>query len=457
MLPYTVHELAPALQGSPQHVDPQTKVSGLTTDSRKIQPGQWFVCLQGENSDGHSYAAQAMAHGAAGLIASAERLPAELQQAPRIEVASPNQALLDWAADYRKRFSGHVLGITGSNGKTTTKEIARHLCQSLDATAHATQGNYNNFIGVPLTLLSAPLDTSWWVVEMGTNHFGEIETLAKVSQPTVGLLTSIGESHLEFLLNTAGVAREKSGLWKGLVEGGQAWIPANVLERSVLEREAEQIGVVLHSFGLNESSAEWNLQLQATRSDNGLSILGSPIGELQTSLNNPLALQNLAGVLAALHSTGVDDSDLRKAVAELDLDVAGRMQLLPRGDVLWVNDSYNANPSSFRSVLQSLRQMYPSRRLLLAAGSMAELGDQAPELHHQVGVFAADCGVSTLFACGPYASHLAEGWQATTQRLVHVTEEPGDLLPLLQQTLQPNDVILVKGSRSARMERILPA
>ena len=103
MLPYTVRELAPALQGSPHHVDPQTKVSGLTTDSRKIQPGQWFVCLQGENNDGHSYAAQAMAHGAAGLIASAERLPVELQQAPRIEVASPNQALLDWAADYRKR------------------------------------------------------------------------------------------------------------------------------------------------------------------------------------------------------------------------------------------------------------------------------------------------------------------------------------------------------------------
>ena len=363
---------------------------------------------------------------------------------------------MDWAADYRKRFSGHVLGITGSSGKTTTKEIARHLCQSLDSTAHATQGNYNNFIGVPLTLLSAPLDTSWWVVEMGTNHFGEIETLAKVSQPTVGLLTSIGESHLEFLLNTAGVAREKSGLWKGLVEGGQAWIPANVLERNILEREAEQIGVFLHSFGLNEPAAEWNLQIQATRSDNGLSILDSPIGELQTSLNNPLALQNLAGVLAALHSTGMDDNDLRRAVAELDLDVAGRMQLLPRGDVLWVNDSYNANPSSFRSVLQSLRQMYPSRRLLLAAGSMAELGDQAPELHHQVGVFAADCGVSTLFACGPYASNLAGGWQATTQRLVHIAEEPGDLLPLLQRTLQPNDVILVKGSRSARMERILP-
>ena len=305
-------------------------------------------------------------------------------------------------------------------------------------------------------LLSAPLDTSWWVVEMGTNHFGEIETLAKVSQPTVGLLTSIGESHLKFLLNTAGVAREKSGLWKGLVEGGPAWIPANVLERDVLEREAEQIGVALHSFGLNEPAAEWNLQLRANRSDNGLSILDSPIGELKTSLNNPLALQNLAGVLAALHSTGVGGNDLRKAVAKLDLDVAGRMQLLPRGDVLWVNDSYNANPSSFRSVLQSLRQMYPSRRLLLAAGSMAELGEQAPELHYQVGVFAADCGVSTLFACGPYASNLAEGWQATTQRLVHVTEEPGDLLPLLQRTLQPNDVILVKGSRSARMERILP-
>ena len=132
MLPYTVCELAPALQGTPHHVGPQVKVSGLTTDSRKIRPGQWFVCLLGENSDGHSYAAQALNHGAAGLIASADRLPAELQQVPRIEVTSPNQALLDWATDYRKRFSGQVLGITGSNGKTTTKEIARNLCQSLD-------------------------------------------------------------------------------------------------------------------------------------------------------------------------------------------------------------------------------------------------------------------------------------------------------------------------------------
>ncbi len=231
MLPYTVRELAPALQGSPQHVDPQTK--GLWINHRFSQNSAWtMVCVPtGENSDGHSYAAQAMAHGAAGLIASAERLPVELQQAPRIEVASPNQALLDWAADYRKRFSGHVLGITGSNGKTTTKEIARHLCQSLDATAHATQGNYNNFIGVPLTLLSAPLDTSWWVVEMGTNHFGEIETLAKVSQPTVGLLTSIGESHLEFLLNTAGVAREIR-----LVEGTRGRWPSLDSRKCIGER-----------------------------------------------------------------------------------------------------------------------------------------------------------------------------------------------------------------------------
>ena len=456
MLPYTVAELSQALQGIAHQVEPEVRVTGMSTDSRQVGAGQWFVCLQGERTDGHEYAAQALAQGAEGLIVAAGRLPPELHQAPRIEVASPNQALLDWAADYRQRFTGQVLGITGSNGKTTTKEIARQLCQALDPKVHATQGNFNNFIGVPLTILAAPLESQWWVVEMGTNHFGEISALAQVVRPTLGLLTSIGESHLEFLGSTAGVAQEKSGLFEGLPAGGCAWVPENVLEREVLEHSAARLGISLKSFGFNQPNAHWNLQLREVALQEGRLLLDSPLGELETTLHNPLALQNLAGVLAALQSTDVEEVLLRQAVSKLHLDVPGRMQLRPRAEMLWINDSYNANPSSFRSVLQSVRQMYPNQRLLVAAGSMAELGPQASELHRQIGRFAADCGVTELHACGPHAEDYAAGWLAGTKRPIHTTANPGELRPILEARLQPGDVILVKGSRSARMEEILP-
>jgi UDP-N-acetylmuramoyl-tripeptide--D-alanyl-D-alanine ligase len=452
-LSYRVAELCAAMNGQAQHVSPDLRVESFTTNSRDVQAGDWFVCLQGEHTDGHQYAAQALRQGASGLIVSAERLPAELRSAPHIVVSSPNQALLDWGADFRNRFDGTVLGITGSNGKTTAKEIARQLCAHWDPQAHATAGNFNNFIGVPLTLLSAPLDADWWIVEMGTNRFGEIATLSEIVRPTVGLLTSIGESHLEFLESTAGVAREKAGICAGMSAGSDVWVPAKVLEREILEAEIAQAGMQLRTFGVDDPDADWNLSvLSIGKSPTEPTALLTPLGEVTTSLQSPLALQNLAGVLAALHSCGVAAAEVPSAVAALQLEVAGRMQFVPREQTLWVNDSYNANPSSFRSVLESLRKMFPSRRLLLAAGDMAELGAQAPQLHQAVGRFAAEVAVAEIFACGQFAEDYVRGWQDVCDRPAHTASTPRELLPAVQQRLLPDDILLVKGSRSARME-----
>ncbi len=227
---YPLKSLAQTLNGQLLHADPSESAGSVCIDSRTLQKGDWFVCIRGERTDGHLYLQQALEQGASGAVVQTERIPESLLHTPfpQIRVADPNLALREWASLAREQFPGKVLGITGSNGKTSTKELLSRLCLIIDKNTHATRGNLNNLFGVPLTLLRANPKARWWVIEMGTNQFGEIGELSRISRPDGAILTSIAESHLEFLKNTEGVATEKRDIMAGMSPGSSLVIPADL-------------------------------------------------------------------------------------------------------------------------------------------------------------------------------------------------------------------------------------
>ena len=448
---YTFGEMKQLLNANAENISENNLVKGFSIDSRTLKDGDLFFCIKGENTDGHHYIPQALEKGACGIVAIPENIPQTLRNRnlPCILVSDPNKALREWAADVRRQFSGKVLAITGSNGKTSTKDILAGLCRYIDPQAYSTPGNYNNFIGVPLTILSAVQEAKWWIIEIGTNQFGEIAELSNIVQPTAGIITNIGESHLEFLGSTAGVAKEKSGLFAGMNPESNVVIPDSLLHQQIVEEAAAKAGVsIIKTAQLSEKSPA------------GLNKFRLFEEEFETSIDSPLLKQNLILALTLLHLEGVAVSELQIASSSLDLSVKGRFQQINMDDWILIDDTYNANPSSFQSVLENLNKMFPERRKIVVCGAMAELGDSSPEFHRQVGNTMFNCGVEKMYGLGgEEIEFYLEGWKNAggEKTAARHFNELAELLPAFKAELQSEDVVLVKGSRSAKMERFVDA
>ena len=448
---YTFGEMKQLLNANAENISENNLVKGFSIDSRTLKDGDLFFCIKGENTDGHHYIPQALEKGACGIVAIPENIPQTLRNRdlPWILVSDPNKALREWAADVRRQFSGKVLAITGSNGKTSTKDILAGLCRYIDPQAYSTPGNYNNFIGVPLTILSAVQKAKWWIIEIGTNQFGEIAELSNIVQPTAGIITNIGESHLEFLGSTAGVAKEKSGLFAGMNPESNVVIPDSLLHQQIVEEAAAKAGVsIIKTAQLSEKSPA------------GLNKFRLFEEEFETSIDSPLLKQNLILALTLLHLEGVAVSELQMASNSLDVSVKGRFQQINKDDWILIDDTYNANPSSFQSVLENLNKMFPERRKIVVCGAMAELGDSSPEFHRQVGNTMFNCGVEKMYGLGgEEIEFYLEGWKNAggEKTAARHFNELAELLPAFKAELQSKDVVLVKGSRSAKMERFVDA
>ncbi len=424
--------------------------SGVSIDTRTIQPGDLFVALVGEGRDGHEFAADALAKGAAGAmvhraVPGADRL---------LTVDDTLAALARLGGFARVRFPGQVVAITGSVGKTTTKEMLRTILSAFGPT-HAAVASYNNHWGLPLTLARIPRDARYCVAEIGMNHVGEIAPLAGLARPHVGVITTVEKAHIGHLGSIEAIAAEKAALLTGLEPNGVAVLPVDSPLFPHLRAAAGTHPVI--GFGAGPSADVRLIDMEAEAG--GSTIQADVSGrEVRFTLNAPgrhMAMNAMAA-LAAVTALGLDPVAAARVIerfAPITGRGARRKIALPGGNALLLDESYNGNGASMRAGLDVLR-LQPATRRIAVLGDMLELGEAGQAEHAGL---AADVARSAdlLFACGPLMRHLFDAVPPAL-RGAHAADSAA-LAPVVAAAITAGDAILVKGSLGSRMKRIVDA
>lgn len=439
MKPLMLSEIARLLDAEWRGADVQ--VVTVATDTRKLPAGSLFVALRGERFDAHDFMEQARDAGAAAaLVDRAGEWPL-----PYVLVNDTRQALGRLAAALRARLTVKVIGVTGSNGKTTVKEMTASILRRVGPTLF-TEGNLNNDIGVPLTLFRISEQDAYAVVEMGANHLGEIDYLARIAQPDVGVVTNAGSAHLEGFGSKQGIARGKGELFQALPVSATAVINADDAYADLWRQLADNRRVI--DFAIDKPAA-----VSAHGIDGSRFLLRTPAGETAVSLPLP-GRHNIMNALAAAAAATALDLPLPTIAAGLAATpvVKGRLN---RRDALQgaivLDDTYNANPNSLRAGLDVLAAERGERWLVL--GDMAELGPDAEELHAQAGEWALARGVYRLFTVGRLAAAASKRFGGHGEHFTNKTA----LISRLADELRPGVTVLIKGSRSSGMEQVVEA
>jgi UDP-N-acetylmuramoyl-tripeptide--D-alanyl-D-alanine ligase len=421
------------------------QIDGFAIDSRKIKAGDLFVALKGEHVDGHDYLVDAKARGAAAALVE-RRVDIDL---PQVQVENVELALGDLASAVRAQRNARVIGITGSNGKTTVKTLTASIL-SLHGRTHVNTGSFNNEIGLPLTLLWMPEDTEYAVLEMGAGKPGDIDYLAAIARPDIGLVNLIAPAHLERMGTIEMVAETKGALYRALPADGVAVINADDAFASFFNGLAG--GRKVLRFGLDHK-ADIGADILEQRVDGSRFILSTPHGDAEVSLPLP-GRHNIANALAASAIALALDVPVDTIVEGLEkaLAVEGRLKriAMPNGWTL-IDDSYNANPSSMHAAIDTLALAEGERWLVL--GDMAELGVDARALHAGVGRHARERGIQKLFAVGRLNAAAVE---AFGEGGTHYADKVG-LIDALRAQVHAGVTCLVKGSHSAGMEQVVAA
>lgn len=428
-----------------QRIGTDVAVQGVAIDTRKLKAGDLFVALPGERVDGHDYVAEAIARGAVAAMVT-RRLDLAI---PQVLVNDAAAALGDLASAVRAQRHVRVVGITGSNGKTTVKTLTAAILARHGRT-HVNAGNYNNELGLPLTLLAMPEDAEFAVLEMGAGKPGDIAYLAGIARPDVGVITCIAPAHLERMGSIEGVAETKGALYQALPADGVAIINADDAFAPFFAGLAGSRRVL--RYGL-EQPADVTADIIEQRIDGSRFVLRTPQGEAGVAL--PLAgRHNVANALAATAIALALDVPLATIVAGLEQadGVAGRLKVeaMPGGWIL-IDDSYNANPGSVTAAIDTLALASGERMLVL--GDMAELGANARALHAGIGAHAKARGINRLLAVGPLSAAAVE---AFGEGATHFDSKDA-LVAALQPLLHAGVTCLVKGSRSAGMDQVVSA
>ena len=430
-------------------VGPDLPFGDVSIDSRTLGAGALFFALRGERLDGHEFVAAAAARGAAAAVVDHE-LDVAL---PQVVVRDTTAALAAAAAAWRQRFTLPLIGVGGSNGKTTTKEMLAAILAEAGPSL-ATRGNLNNHIGVPLTLLRLEAGHQAAVVELGTNHPGEVAFLTTLAVPTVGLVTNAGAEHLEGFGDLEGVARAEGELFAGLDATATAVVNADDAF-APLWRAMCHAGRIV-TFGLGEG-ADFRATGIASSIEDGRFVtrfmLATPAGAVDVSL--ALAgrhnVVNALGAAAAAHAAGIGLDAIVAGLGRMR-PVGGRLALVPAANGAWlIDDSYNANPDSVRAGIDVLADL--SGRHWLVLGEMAELGAHTVASHVQAGAYARERGVERLFAVGPTTPHAVEAFGGGAQWFADWQA----LAAEVRAGLAAGTTVLVKGSRMNRLERVVGA
>ncbi|MBA2480375.1 MAG: UDP-N-acetylmuramoyl-tripeptide--D-alanyl-D-alanine ligase [Planctomycetes bacterium] len=447
------HAIAEALTGGQWHgATREAVIHGAATDSRQVQPGCLFACLPGARVDGHDFAATAVGDGAAMILAS-KLLTAPV---PVLVVADVSAALGVLAAEFRRRLTGvRWIGVTGSNGKTTVKELIAAACAT-SGPVHATAGNLNNHLGLPITVLNTPAHTRFAVIEMGANHAGEIAALAAISQPEIGVITTIGPAHLEGFGSLDGVARAKSELFAALPADAPAILGVTGLDEiarrhgTTAERLLDAVRAQARGRRLMLVGSPENPVDGAVESD-GVT-LRTLAGSARVQLLGAHNLTNAAVAVEAAIAAGVAP---RAALAGLQgmHPVAGRLTARRAGAHLVIDDTYNANPGSMIAGLQVLAARTGPRLAVL--GGMGELGSELESGHRLVGAEAARLGLP-LVVVGPRAAPIAAAYRdAGGPSCVEVPSREAAVSAVLITIGETPTTILVKASRSSGLEIVV--
>ncbi|RLJ67766.1 UDP-N-acetylmuramoyl-tripeptide--D-alanyl-D-alanine ligase [Sulfurisoma sediminicola] len=432
------------------HQGDDAEILAVGTDSREVTPGMLFVALKGERFDGHDHVVEAIAKGAAGALVSREFAKANADL-PLIPVLDTREALGQLAAGWRARFPIPLLGITGSNGKTTVKEMCAAILRRKfgDGAVLATRGNLNNDIGLPLTLLRLRPEHRAAVIEMGMNHPGEIRYLAHLARPTVALVNNAQRAHLEGLGTLTAVARAKGEIFEGLGADGVAVINADD-PHAPLWRELCS-GRTVSTFGLTAAADVRGIWRQ--RGFGGGLELTTAAGTVQVELAVPGEhnARNAVAAAAACLAAGVPLDVVAAGVAGY-AGVKGRLQRRAGlNGATVIDDSYNANPDSMRAAIDVLAGV-PGRRILVM-GDMGEVGEAAAQFHDEIGGHAKSRGIERLFALGTLAADAAHNFGDGARHFGGVEA----LVDALKPELAADVTVLVKGSRFMRMERVVEA
>lgn len=432
-------------------------ITGISIDTRTLVPGDLFFAIGGEKGDGHDYVADAFAKGAAAAVVDEAHAEALKGAGPLYVVKSVLPALEGLGAAGRARSSARIVAVTGSVGKTTTKEALR-LVLSQEGGVHASPASYNNHWGVPLTLARLPRDARFGVIEIGMNHAGEITPLVGMTRPHIAIVTNVAPVHLEYFDSVEAIADAKAEIFSGLVPGGLAIInrDSDQYERLAAAARTSQAGHIA-TFG-EDARADARLVDVNPAADHATVAARICDRDISYRLGAPgrhLALDSLAVLLAA-QALGMDLEKAAGALAQFEVPAGrGRQFLLHAKDGTFtlIDESYNANPASTRAALALLGSL-PGRRVAVL-GDMLELGASAPEFHAALAADVAKNEIDLVYAAGPLTKHLFDALPAAVQGGWRPTAEA--LEPIVVAAVRAGDLVMVKGSNASHMQAIVAA
>ena len=430
-------------------------INGISTDTRSIKQGEIFFALEGENYDGHKFVEQAIHNGAAGAVISSGKKAAYsfhngFKKCALLEVADTLTALGELAKFYRNSLPASFIAVTGSNGKTTTKDMAYHVLRNFKSVSRSRK-SFNNLIGVPLTIFETETAHDFCIVEMGTNAPGEIKRLSEIIFPDFAILTNISNAHLEGLENIEGVASAKSEFIENMAEDGTLITNA---DDDWCNQIADRFNGKVISFGFNQSA-----DIKASnvkRNDSGFVFTVNDSLTVNLPVFGKHNIYNALAVIAMCDTVGVGIEVICDKFMDFKLPPM-RMEKQICGGIVVVNDGYNSNPSSMSSALDEFSQLMTSGRKVLICGDMLELGNYAERLHKEVGAKVADANIDVLWTVGPLSRFVAEEAIANGMPRENILscETSEEMCSFVASQLKKDDTVLIKGSRRVKLESVL--
>lgn len=451
---FTIGEILKATEGKLVSGDAGCIVGGVSTDSRALRAQDLFIALEGDNFNGHNFVNESLAKGAKGVVVKRGKrmlTPFVLSgsNAAVIEVSDTLKALGDIAHYHRMRFNIPVIGVTGSNGKTMTKDILAHIL-GIKYRVLKNQGTFNNFIGVPLTILKLTKEHEVCVFEMGTNHVGEIARLADIARPNIGIITNIGPSHLEYFKDLETVAQAKIEIFQKFAKDDIAiWNADDGMLSGLYQilnckkkTFGQEAGCDYQASNIEYIDGSWRFVLNASKYIN-IKLLG------RHNVYNALA------AIAASDILGVKYDDIFSGLSNFK-GPSMRMEILEAGGITIINDSYNSNPKSMESAINVLANFNAPGRRILVSGDMLELGEVSRYFHNQIGLSVANSGIDIFIVVGEMSREAADTAISAgmNKNSIYYCEDSKSAGELLLKIAHEGDVVLIKGSRAMKMEKI---